>query len=173
MTPVDLLAAVGPILTARAAGPVQFPFSLARLFSTAPHDSGIANLQTFLLALDLLAAELLPAHRPPDRNLRAYLESFPRRDADRRRMWKQLESIGATLIPVPSLSEGDRGLNYINGLHEPARYLMPAHGGLYTNLDHAAAQAFRRPLPGVEVVPINCAETQRHFGGLHCSVSAF
>jgi hypothetical protein len=171
MLPVDILAATGPILTRHATGPGAFPIQLTRPFSTAPHDSGVGNFHTFLLALDLLSVELLPAHRAQDRHLRAYHESFARRDVDRRKLWRQLESLGATLIRIPSMADNVRSLNYVNGLHEPARYLMPTHGGLYSALDAAAAEAFRRALPGIEITPVLCAETQRRSGGLHCAVA--
>lgn len=176
LLPIDIVPGIGPILNrlASGAGAGAFPVELTKHFSTAPWDSGVGNFQTFLLALDLLAAELLPAHRPPDRHLRAYIESFPRRDADRRRLWRMLEGAGLTLVRVPSMADGERSLNYVNGLHEPDRYLMPAHGGLYKALDEAAAGAFRQALgggAGVEVVPVLCAETQRRSGGLHCAVS--
>ena len=55
-----------------------------------------------------------------------------------------------------------------------SRYIMPAYGGLYAPLDDAAAAAFRQALgPGVEIVPIDCAETQRRAGAVHCSCSAY
>jgi hypothetical protein len=100
------------------------------------------------------------------------LRSSERRREDRRRLRAQLESLGFAVVPVPSLAEGALGLNAINGVHAPGLYLRPAHGGLYRDLDQAAAQAFARALgPRTVVCPIRSRESQRREGGVRCSAA--
>ncbi|MCH8965741.1 MAG: hypothetical protein IIB58_12315 [Planctomycetes bacterium] len=157
---------------ANAAG--QFPLSLANRFSAGPADSPVGNFQRFLVALDLLAAQALaPAEWPGTRHAQAYMRSIRRRVADRRALHEQLRRLGWKVVPVPSLADADRGINYLNGLHERKRYIMPAYGGFYAPLDEAAAEVFAAELEGVEVVPILCGESQRRVGAVHCSVSAY
>jgi hypothetical protein len=49
---------------------------------------------------------------------------------------------------------------------------MPAYGGFYTKLDQAAQYTIQSALgESVQVIPILCAEMQRHYGGIHCMVS--
>jgi hypothetical protein len=88
-------------------------------------------------------------------------------------MIEQLRGSGLEIVRVPSLPEGNRGIDYLNGVHEPGRYFMPAWGGLFEPLDRAAEGAFRRAFgPGVAVRPILTSESQRRGGGVHCSISA-
>ncbi|MCH8965255.1 MAG: tetratricopeptide repeat protein, partial [Planctomycetes bacterium] len=122
---------------ANAAG--HFPLSLANRFSAGPADSPVGNLQRFLVALDILAAQTLaPAEWPGNRHAQAYMRSLRRRSADRRALHEQLRRLGWNVVPVPSLANADRGINYLNGLHEPKRYIMPAYGRFYAPLDEAA-----------------------------------
>lgn len=171
--PREVLERVAAALGSRAA-PGGWPESVASGFSEGDGDSGPANFRVFLLALDLLAASLGTAGvRGLDRHLRSYLESFRRRDADRRQLIRRLESLGWRVAKVPSFADGALAPNYLNGIHEPGRYLMPAWGGFYRALDAAAAAAIKAVLGSVEVVAIPCAESQRRLGGLHCSVSVY
>jgi hypothetical protein len=168
------LSIAGAGLAALAIGPGRFPQRIAEALSTGPGDSGIGNLQCLMLAMDLLtAATIAPPALPADRHGRAYLLSFQRRAADRRVMHRRLADAGFRVIPVPSLSEPERGVNAINGLHDSRCYLMPGYGGLYSRLDDAAARVFWEHMgPGVEIIRVLCAETQRRSGGLRCAVSA-
>ena len=110
---------------------------------------------------------------PGTRHAQAYMRSIRRRVADRRALHEQLRRLGWKVVPVPSLADADRGINYLNGLHERKRYIMPAYGGFYAPLDQAAAEVFAAELEGVEVVPILSGESQRRVGAVHCSVSAY
>lgn len=168
------LSIAGPGLAAIAIGPGLFPQRIAELLSTGPGDSGIGNLQCLMLAMDLLTATTIaPPALPADRHGRAYLLSFQRRAADRRVMHRRLADAGFRVIPVPSVSEPERGVNALNGLHDSRCYLMPGYGGLYSRLDDAAAGVFRQHMgPGIEIIRVLCAETQRRSGGLRCAVSA-
>lgn len=172
--PEVLSAAAGPVM-AGSAGQGRFHAAFAQYFSTGPVDSGAANLHRFLLAMDLTAATLLsPGHMPRDAHARAYLEAIRRREADRRTFHRRLEALGCRLVGIPSQGEGERGINYLNGLHDRVRYLMPAYGGLYEPLDRAAAAAFAAALgPETAVVPIRCGETQRRSGALRCAASVY
>ena len=158
----------------QANGNGQFPLSLANRFSAGAADSPVGNFQRFLAALDILAAQTLPpAEWPGNRHAQAYMRSILRRSADRQALHEQLRQLGWNVVPVPSLADADRGINYLNGLHERKRYIMPAYGGFYAPLDEAAAVVFVGALEGVEVVPILCGESQRRVGAIHCSVSAY
>lgn len=150
-----------------------FPAETANHFSTGSTDSGAANLQRFMLSLDILASHAATADDlPPDALTRAYVLSLKRRDADRLVLRHALEELGWRVVPVPSLADEDRSINYLNGFQEPGRYVMPAWGGFYTPLDLAAANAFRQAMGSPnEVLPIFASESQRRLGAIHCSAS--
>lgn len=169
----EFLESVFPAIGARGLGFGRYPESFSEAFSSGGADSGTGNLQRFLLALDLLVSWTLPVDELPlDPHSVAYLRSFRRRDEDRRGMVEQIRALGLEIAHVPSLPEGNRGIDYLNGVHEPGRYLMPAWGGLFEPLDRAAAEAFRAGLgPGIEVRPILTSESQRRGGAIHCSIS--
>jgi class 3 adenylate cyclase len=170
----EFLALVVPPIASRCHGFGRFPESLASSFARGPVDSGVANLEVFVLATDLLSSWALPvADLPFDPHSLAYLRSFQRRDADRRDMIADLRTSGFEVQRIPSLPEANRGIDYLNGVHDRRRYLLPAWGGLYARLDEAATAAFHRVLgEGVEIVPIFTSESQRRGGALHCSLSA-
>jgi len=152
----------------------HFPQSLADCFSTGPVDSGVGNFQRFLLALDMLVCETARReNRLPSEGLgRAYMRAIGRAAVDREALRSELRRLGWRVILVPSLGEPGRGINYLNGIHEPRRYLMPAYGGLYTPLDEQAASVFREHLgPEVQVVPVYCSESQRRVGAVRCSAA--
>lgn len=152
----------------------RYPLSLAEFFSASPVDSPVGNFQRFLLALDTLASSALTENELPDhRHLRACLRSFRRRQRERQVFHEQLSRLGWKVVAVPSLAEGDRSINYLNGVHARQKYIMPAYGGFYAPLDEAAGGVFEAELRGVAVVPILCGESQRRVGALHCSVSAY
>jgi hypothetical protein len=153
----------------------KLPNALAEAFATSPVDSGVGNLQAFLVALDVLRAADLTSDPPDaDRFQNAYFRSMRRLNADRETFRNRLKSIGFEVVAVPSLSQGNRGLNYLNGLHAPGAFLMPAWGGLYDTLDDAARHAFESAMgPSVTVEPVLSAESQRRGGGVHCSVAAY
>jgi hypothetical protein len=166
---------IGSAVMRGAVGPGRFGESFAKLFEAGPGDSGVGNLQRLLLALDLTAAALAtPGNMPWDPHARAYLESFRRRDADRRVLWRRLETMGCRIIPVPSLAETPRGVNAVNLIQDSRRVLMPAYGGLYEALDRAAAGVIGAAVgAGTEVVPVRCGESQRRLGALHCASSVY
>lgn len=171
----EFLGTVMSPLLQTAATNGGFPASLARHFSTGPVDSGVGNLQRFLLALDLLAAELLPSESwPMDEHSQAFRRAILRRRDDRKRTWETLARRGWVLTPIPSLSEEGLSINYVNGIQLRSKYVMPAYGGLYEQLDKTSQSRFSDGLPkNVEVVPISCGESQRRVGAVRCSASAY
>jgi hypothetical protein len=151
----------------------RFPLSLAEKFSTSPVDSGVANLQRYLLAIDLLIShDAAAAQMPASTHAGSYLRSFQRRDADRDLLHQQLRDLGMHVVAIPSTSDAMRSLTAINGIHVREMFLMPAYGGLYHALDRAAQRAIEAALGGhVRVVPILSGESQRRGGAVHCSLS--
>lgn len=153
-----------------AVGPGHFPEALAESFREGEADFGPANLEAFLMAVDVVAASLGagPGSRPEDHGS-AYLRALRRADAERRALVQLLRRQGIRVVGVPSFAEADRGLNYVNAVHLPGIVLMPATGGFYAALDRAAAAIYERET-SARVVPILCAESQRRNGAVHCSV---
>lgn len=168
------LRMIGPVLEHHGGSAGHFPLDFAANFSVGPTDSGPGNLHRFLLAFDTIAALCgggTPGEDLLDPFVRAYFRSFRRREADRAALRATLADLGFRIVPVPSTAEERRGTNYINGVHTPTRYLMPAYGGLYSALDDAAGAVFKRELGArVKVVPVLCAESQRRAGAVRCSV---
>ncbi len=169
----ELLDLLGPVVNAATLGPGKFPLSLTQHFSTGPSDSGVGNFLRFLAALDAfaaLASALLAAINDP--HYVAFLLAIARQERDRAVLQDVLKRLGWKVIPVPSLSLGDRSINALNGVHTPTAYLMPAYAGFFTDLDNAARNTISVALgPDTKIIPILCAESQRRDGALRCSVS--
>jgi hypothetical protein len=133
------------------------------------------NLQCFLIALDILAsfgAEELPATLDPatKRHLLALREMSRAMRTQRQAM----ENLGWKIVTIPSLPDLYRTINYLNGVHDRTRYLMPAFGGFYAFLDQAAAEAIRNAFGSeVQIVPIFCAISQAEHGAVHCAASVY
>ncbi len=144
--------------------------SLAPAFAIGSSDSGVGNLHRYMLALDLLAAELpYPANLDP--HFSAMLASVARREHERRGLRQHLKKRGLETVLVPSLSDADRSLNMLNGIHTPDVFLMPAYGGLFGAIDRKAEEIYTRVLgPEVRVVPIPSGESQRREGAVRCAV---
>ncbi len=166
---------LGNCTIALADGRGVYPASLASAFAVDALDAGSANLERFLLALDVLTSLRLSEDQlPADPQLRAFALAIRRQEDDRGAMHRQLAELGWRLVGVPGLPSPDRGIIYLNGLHEPARYVMPTYGGLFAELDRAATQVIEETLgPRVTVVPIQSRESQIAFGAVHCSVGAY
>lgn len=149
----------------------------SRCFAPSPVDSSAGNLQSFLLALDLLELEAWDdfgrhATRSPQR--RAYLDAVRRSEHLRRQQIATVEKLGWKIVPIPSTQDLHRGINYLNGIHFPNGFVMPAFGGFYQPLDDAATQALQRAFGSdFQVVPILCAESQRKYGGVHCVTAVY
>ncbi len=149
---------------------------LTGVFASSAAESGSGSAVRFLLAMDILTAHAMSDAqiRDTEPELERYLVSFRRRVADRAALAEQLERLGLTVCRVPGLSDGEAGINYVNGIHTTRAYLMPAFGGLYAPLDAAAAEAFGRALGEVvEVIPVRAAALQMAYGGPHCAASVY
>jgi hypothetical protein len=172
----DYADLIGPILGGRSPASGQYSESLTAAFATTPTDSAVGNFQIYLSALDLwlsMAVDQIPSDSV-DPQTRSYLLARRRLVDDGRRLRQQIAALGWKTVSIPSLGDSSRGINYLNGLHDRTRYLMPAIGGLFTPLDNAAADAFRHSVtPDVEIVPIVCAESQRRAGALRCSAAYY
>ncbi len=172
----EFVARLGPRLAARQHGPGQFDEAWARGFSAGPADSGIGNLQRFLLGIDLWTAERMgnagPREMGIDADSWAYLDSLRRREGERIAVATALAGLGWRIVAVPGTSDGARSVNPLNGLQLAGRYLQPAYGGVYAPWDDAARDVFEAEMgSGVSVIPVLCGETQRRSGGLHCAVA--
>lgn len=152
-----------------------FDAATASLFKTSSIDSAVGNLQVFLQALDLLESSTAEATDPPATGERAdYLASLRRMLAAHRTQLDALKSLGWKVVPVPSMPNLYRSINYLNGIHHRDGYVMPAFGGFYEPLDQAAEAAFRETLgEGLAILPIQCAELQRKHGAVHCAAVAY
>ncbi|HXG47500.1 MAG TPA: hypothetical protein VNO52_07745 [Methylomirabilota bacterium] len=149
--------------------------TISRAFVVDPIDSAAGNLQVFLLALDLLECRQLPPGPIPGHSARAeYLEALRRMDRAALRQVEHLRRLGWRIVPVPSMPDLYRSINYLNGLQHRGGYVMPAMGGFYAPLDRAAMQAFGRVLgPAARITPIRSSECQRQHGGVHCAAAAY
>jgi hypothetical protein len=166
---------VAPAIMKLAGPQGAFSSSSSRWFSAEKVDSGSANLQRFLLAIDTLACRGGADQRlPTEPFARAYIVAMRQRDKDRAALHARLAAIGCEVIAVPSTADEDRSVNYINALHEPGRVFMPAYGGFLLPMDKAAADAFSRSLgPEISIVPILSGESQRRLGAVHCSAAIY
>jgi hypothetical protein len=156
-------------------GQGELKASFARHFSVGDTDAGDFNLQVFLAAFDLLSAQFLTWDEMElDQSSVEYFEALQAmvRELDRQR--KVLEGEGWKVVLTPSLPDLRHLINYINGVHVRGRFLMPAIGGLYREVDEAVEAVYREALgPEVEIVRIATQELQRQHGAVHCVASVY
>jgi hypothetical protein len=166
---------IGPMLGGRSKVAGQYSEALTVGFSTAPSDSAAGNFQHYLSALDLwLSMAGGDALASVDPETRAYFLARRRLIEDGEGLIQQVAALGWKVVRVPSMGDSARGINYLNGLHDRRRFLMPAQGGLMKQLDEAAVRVFQHNLLStVDVVPIMCAESQHRAGALRCSSSVW
>ena len=169
----EAFALLTPVLEKGSSAPGQFSEAVARAFRASPADNGPGNLLRFLSAIDYLSGLSGAGDQAGvDAGTAAYLRSFLRREKERFTFVRGLESLGMRIVPLPGWPEDQLGITPLNGIHERNRYLLPVYGGLYKPLDEACAEILTRTLgPGVEIVRIGCAESQRRAGALRCSIS--
>ncbi|MCC7377213.1 MAG: hypothetical protein IT581_21305 [Verrucomicrobiales bacterium] len=148
---------------------------ISRCFVVDATDHATRNLQTFLVAADLLEISL-PNAAGPDADMPRgkYLAALRRVETARVAQANRLRELGYQLVPIPSLAEVHYTINYLNGIQHAGGYVMPMFGGFYTPLDRAAAEAFRKALgPLRKLQPVRSAESQRKFGAVHCTSSVY
>lgn len=148
---------------------------ISRCFVVDTTDSAARNLQTFLVAADLLEVSLAtPSTNAVDSPRAKYLQALHRVEAARATQAERLRELGFQLVPIPSLTELHYAINYLNGIQHAGGYVMPVFGGFYTPLDRAAIEAYRKALgPQRRIQVIRSAESQRKFGAVHCTSSAY
>lgn len=170
-----LIDLITPAVSAFADAGGQYPLGVAEKLSAGHTDSGVGNLERFLLAMDILAAKSIkPEELPRDPAARTYIQALQHRAADRVALRLKLAELGWRVVPVPSLSDESRSVCYVNGFHLPGKYLMPAYGGIYADVDSTVAKTISKVFDGkIEIVPILCGETQRRLGAIHCAASIY
>ncbi|MBI4661710.1 MAG: hypothetical protein HY735_23040 [Verrucomicrobia bacterium] len=153
----------------------RHPLALAKVFAADRSDSAVGNFQCFLAALDMLTCLVLTEDNlPSDAPSRQYFLALKDLDSSRQTQAALLRKLGWEVVPIPSLPDMYRTINYLNGVHDRARYLMPAYGGFYSGLDQAAANAFKKALGAkVSVMPVFTAALQRNHGAVHCVASVY
>lgn len=167
--PKQFLSIIGPVLAKHVDRRGRFSESFARHFSTGPADSHVGNLRLFLVAMDAFVHGVA---RTSNNFTAEYLASFDRLEEDRKRLNDLLAARGWRIVKVPTLGQGERMINPLNGIRCESAFLMPSVGGLYACVDDAAAGIFEREMgPDVRIVRIRCGETQRRAGGLHCAIA--
>ncbi len=172
----EFFARIGPVLETGQHAAGRFTLEFARHFQLGDADSGVGNLERFLLAIDLWTAARIGESSAEELGLDpdsfAYLTSMRRREADRIRVANAFAGLGWKLAAVPGLSDETRSIDPLNGLHLRGAYLMPTYGGLFAPLDDAAETAFRAAFgTDVSVERVPTGETQRRAGGLHCAAA--
>lgn len=166
-------AELGKAFTSGAVGMGAFSLAFADKFSAGPADSGVGNFQIVCHALDLESMRLADTEAGRiDPALVASVNALRRRADERKALKATLKSLGWTVVPIPSMGDSKRALNYLNGIHDKRRFLMPAYGGVFEKVDQAAQAAVQKAFgPSVEIVPIRCAESQRREGAVRCSAA--
>lgn len=148
------------------------PDKLAAAFTQDKADSAAGNLQTFLLALDIIESALSDAKGAPERQ--AYLQALRRMHERCETQTERLRGLGWKVVALPSMTDLFRSINYLNGVHHKGGYLMPVFGGLYAPLDRLAAARLQSVLgPELRMQQIRSADCQRYHGGVHCTVAAY
>jgi hypothetical protein len=153
----------------------SFPLSMEKWFAFERLDAPALNVRCFLLALDLVASRAYP-EPPPGWPVAywKYLTALRALDAIAQRQRAILEEQGWKVVPVPSWPDLGLGLNYLNGIQDLTRYLMPAQDGFYRDLDEAAAAAFEQECgEDFTVIPIMTVESQRQYGAVHCATAVY
>jgi hypothetical protein len=132
-------------------------------------------MQCFFAAMDVLASSSLSnSEFDADEFTMKYFTALRDLDTTAHQQQKILRKLGWKIVAVPSMPDLYRSINYLNGIHDKDRYIMPAVGGFYSALDQAAETAFMNALGGsIAVVRIFTQEIQRPNGGLHCVAAAY
>lgn len=152
----------------------RFPISIVEKFATAKTDSPQGNFQCFLVALDVLASLSKNADAPKDKATQQYYDALREVQSATQRQVDVLEKLGWKIVRIPSMPDLYRSINYLNGIHDRTRFVMPMVGGFYDSVDRAALGAFKEALgPDIKISGILCGASERNHGAVHCVVSVF
>ncbi|MEW5800470.1 MAG: hypothetical protein AB1847_00060 [bacterium] len=160
----------------------QFASNKDDFFVISAEESGRTNLSRFLLGLDLLSA----AHREKEKfwakladqdareDLFDYYRLLLEREEQRDQLKKRLLSLGIEVIPLPSTSDDDVSLNYLNAVHDLDAIYLPALGGMFQEMDRKVLEMVKGSIGNsVKIHLIRNSSTQSQCGGVHCSVSVY
>lgn len=130
-----------------------------------------ADAHRVLAAFDTLIAPSGADHGAPASNPILSFYRAINRQMDRRRAITQLiAACGWQIVSVPSISDADRSVNFINALHTARSALVPSVGGLFAAVDQRALNVWRSSVgASVEVIPIPSGESQLRQGAVRCS----
>lgn len=171
---VELLQRLTKSLRPLLADQNGFRTALANAFVAGKTDGGGGNLQTFLLAIDLLESSIVREETTMSSERADYLRALQRFETARRRQADELRKIGWRVVAIPSMPDLFRSINYLNGIHHRDGYIMPVFAGFYGPLDQAAARPFQQTFgAALKITPIQSAESQRSLGGVHCTAAAY
>ncbi len=153
----------------------KFDATTGAMFKSAGMDSAEGNLGVFLQALDLVESSLNSSDEDGGDPERAtYLRALRAMDNARLTQIAALKPLGCRITMVPSMPNYYRSINYLNGIHHRAGYIMPAMGGFYAPLDAVAEQVFRDNIgEPTSILRIQCAALQRKQGAIHCVAAAY
>lgn len=152
------------------------------LFIISGEESGGINVTRFLNALDIFTA----LHRdgvifwekltdnPNKEGFFTYYRNLLDKEFQRLQLKSRLLSMGIEISLLPSTSDGEASLNYINAVHDLNAVYLPAFGGMFREIDKKVFQIVKNSLGHkVEVHLIRNSMTQSQSGGVHCSVSVY
>jgi hypothetical protein len=172
----SLLRLLNPVLYGKSThGDRKIAPGLADAFAWEETDYPAENLKCFLVALHLLQSDLREAvSMRGEATFNEYFAALREIRSVTEVQKEFLEKMGFELVLMPSFPDMARSINYINGIHDPDRFIMPVFKGFFSKLDQAAKEAVRKAFgERVAVVPIYSAAMQQKHGGVHCSVSVF
>ncbi|MGA1874721.1 MAG: hypothetical protein ACMUIA_03850 [bacterium] len=163
-------------------GEGQFVSDKAELFMVSAEESGSLNLSRFLLGLDFLSA----AHQDREKfweklvtqdareDLYKYYYLLLEREEQRTLLRKQLLLKGIKVIPLPSMSDDEVSLNYLNAIHDLDAVYLPAFGGIFQEVDNEVLEIVKGSLGhNIKIHLVRNSVTQSQCGGVHCSVSVY
>lgn len=171
----SLVQMLGPVVYARQRADGQWPLSFADLFGAAEGGEGIAVLDRFLCSFErMMGLSLDLARVPGPPAIRASLATWRRRQAELAAFDASLVALGFEPVPVPGFALEARSVNTVNMVHGRDLLLRPITGGVLAPIDAAAGEAIRAAVgPGVRIVDVPTADTQRRSGAVGCAVAAW
>lgn len=165
----------------------KFKADLVTAFASEATDQPVLNFQCFLASVDMLSAcasESLSGESPgqpsgsqasgADDARAEYYAALRELQRAGQAQQEHIRLLGWKTVSVPSMPDLYHSVNYLNGLHDRTRYLIPVMGGFYSTVDNAAVAVFQGALgSSVKIVRVFTPDIQGQHGGVHCVVAAF